>query len=234
MYNTFPMGFALLVIFMFVAFGLTTLFRRWIDIPTLIAVAIGAAVNANIFNSLTAPVPLGSLIFSIEIILYTLFMYTIVVRILDYGYKAATTMTFTSIAAIIISALIELVSNLASSGFTAEAFKLFSYYIFSSIGTIVGVWVMVWITIECRKKNVSSYLIIPIAITASSIIHAIFFYGGISLVEWRLDAYQLNAFIGTLIGKAVCIALSVLCYFINNKYWKPLNLIESKEEKKDN
>ena len=234
MYNTSPMGFALLVIFMFVAFGLTTLFRRWIDIPTLIAVAIGCAVNANIFNPLTAPVPLGSLVFSIEIVLYTLFMYTIVIRILDYGYKAAKTMTFTSIAAIIISAFIELVANLASNGFTAESFKLFSYYLFSSIGTIIGVWVMIWITIKCREKNISCYLIIPFAIIASSLIHAIFFYGGISLVEWKFDMYQLNAIIATLIGKAVCIALSVLCYFINKNYWKPLNLVESEEGNKDN
>ena len=228
------MGFALLIIFMFVSFGLTTLFRRWIDIPTLIAVAIGCAVNANIFNPLTAPVPLGSLVFSIEIVLYTLFMYTIVVRILDYGYQAAKTMTFTSVAAIVISAFIELIANLASYGFTAESFRLFSYYLFSSVGTILGVWLMIWITIKCRAKNISCYLIIPFAIIASSLVHAIFFYGGISLVEWKFDIYQLNAFIATLIGKAVCIALAVLCYFINKKYWRPLNLIATEEGNKDN
>ena len=228
------MGFALLVIFMFVAFGLTTLFRRWIDIPTLLAVAIGCAVNANIFNPITTPIPLGPFVFSIEIVLYTLFMYTIVVRILDYGYKAAKTMTFTSIAAIIISAFIELVVNLSSYGFTADAFKLFSSYLFSSIGTIAGVWVMVWITIACRKKNISCYLIIPFGIIASSLIHAFFFYGGVSLVEWRIDLYRLGALLGALIGKAVCIALGVLCYFINKNYWKPLNLIETQEENKDN
>ena len=228
------MGFALLVIFMFVSFGLTTLFRRWIDIPTLLAVAIGAAVNANIFNPLTAPIPLGSLVFSIEIVLYTLFMYTIVVRILDYGYKDAKRMTFTSVAAIIISAIIELVANLATYGFTGEFFKQFSYYLFSSIGTIVGVWIMVLITIKCREKSISSYLIIPLAIIPASLIHAVFFYGGISLVEWKFDLYQLNVIIATLIGKAVCIALAVLCYFINKKYWKPLNLVASEEQNKDN
>ena len=68
------MGLALLIIFMFVAYGLTTLFRRWIDIPTLIAVAIGCAVNANIFTPLNSGVEVGSLVFSIEAILYTLFM----------------------------------------------------------------------------------------------------------------------------------------------------------------
>lgn len=234
MYNTSPMGFALLVLFMFLAFGLTTLFRRWIDIPTLLAVAIGCAVNANIFYPLTAPVPLGSLVFSIECVLYTLFMYTIVVRILDYGYKAAKTMTFTSIAAILISAFIELIAIFSRDGFNVDSIKSFSRYLFSSFGTIVGVWVMIFITIKCRLKNISNYLIIPFAIVASSIIHAIVFYGGIALVEQRMDLYTLNAFFGTLIGKAVCIGLGVFCYFINKKWWPPLNLVESEERNNDN
>ena len=227
------MSFALLIIFMFVAYGLTTLFRRWIDIPTLIAVAIGCAVNANIFNPVTYPIEVGELAFSIEIVLYTLFIYTIMVRILDYGYGEAKRMTFTSVAAILISAFIELVATLMSNGFTAHTFHIFSYYLFSSIGTIFGVWMMIFVTIHLRAKNASSYAIIPLGIAVASIIHAIFFYGGISLMEWEIGLYTLKAFIGTIIGKTVCIVLSMLCYFINKNYWKPLNLIE-KEEKKDN
>ena len=224
------MNLALLIIFMFLSFGLTTLFRRWIDVPTLIAVAIGCAVNANIFYPYTSPIIVGPFTFSIEIVLYTLFMYTIIVRVLDYGYKDAKVMTFTSIAAIIISAFIELMAKLMTNGFTAESFKLFSYYLFSSIGTIIGVWVMIYITIAFRKKNISPYLIIPVAIIVSSVIHAVFFFGGIALVEWKIGSYTLYQFLGTIIGKAVCIALSVLCYFINCKYWRPLNLIKKDEE----
>ena len=226
------MGFALLIIFMFLAFGLTTLFRKWIDIPTLLAVAIGCAVNANIFNPMTAPIVVGPFTFSIEIVLYTLFMYTIIVRILDYGYKDAERMTLTSVAAIIISAFIELVAILSRDGFTSQAFKNFSYYLFSSIGTIIGVWVMVFITIKCRKKNISSYLIIALAIIASSVIHSVIYYGSIALVEWNANIYTVYLALGTVIGKAVCIALSVFCYFINQKYWKPLNLVS--KEKEDN
>ena len=227
------MSFALLVIFMFLAFGLTTLFRRWIDIPTLIAVAIGCAVNANIFNPLTAPVKLGSLTFSIEIVLYTLFMYTILVRILDYGYSEAKRMTFTSIAAILISAFIELVALVSYQGFTADALKSFSFYFLSSIGTIAGAWVMIWITIRCRAKNISCYLIIPFAIIASGLIHSVIYYGGMALINWKIDEAALSMILGAIIGKAVCIGLSVLCYFISKNYWRPLNLIE-KEEKIDN
>ncbi len=228
------MSFALLIIFMFVAFGLTTLFRKWIDVPTLIAVAIGCAVNANIFNPITAPIVIGPFVFSIEIVLYTLFIYTLVIRILDYGYGEAKRMTLTSVAAIIISAIIELVANLMKTGFTVETFKAFSYYIFSSVGTIIGACLMVWVTISCRKKNISSYLIIPFAIILSTIVHAIFFYGGIALVEWRFDVYTLAMAFGSLVGKAVCIGLSILCYFINKKFWIPLNLIEKEEANDDN
>ena len=219
------MGLALLIIFMFVAYGLTTLFRRWIDIPTLIAVAIGCAVNANIFTPLNSGVEVGPLVFSIEAVLYTLFMYTIVVRILDYGYSEAKRMTFTSVAAIIISAIIELIAALSTNGASVETFRLFSYYIFSSIGTIAGVWVAIAIVIALRKKNVSCYVIIPLAIAVSTIIHAVFYYGGYSLINWNFTAYTLNMFLGTVIGKAVCVGLSVVCYLINQTVWKPLNLV---------
>lgn len=160
-------------------------------------------------------------------------MYTIMVRILDYGYTAAKTMTFTSIAAIIISAFIELVANLMIHGMNIETFKLFSYYLFSSIGTIFGVWLMILITIQCRKKNINVYLIIPFGIIASSIVHAIFFFGGMALVNWDFTLYPIQKALGTIIGKGVCVLLSILCYFINKKYWRPLNLVE-KEEKIDN
>ena len=224
------MGFALLIVFMFVAFGLTTLFRRWIDIPTLLAVAIGCAVNANIFTPLNSGVTVGPFIFSIEAILYTLFMYTIVVRILDYGYKAAKTMTLTSVAAIIISAIIEFVALVSYEGFAVSTLKTFSFYFLSSLGTIAGVWIMILLTIQLRKKNVNSYVIIPIAIITSGLIHSIIYYGGMALIEWDINDNAVAMILGAIIGKAVCICLSVFCYFINQKWWKPLSLISKEKE----
>ena len=225
------MSLALLIIFMFVAFGLTTLFRKWIDIPTLIAVAIGCACNANFFTVRTHPIEAGPFIFSFEIVLYTLFMYTIIIRILDYGYNAAKVMTFTSIAAIIISAIIELMALLAKDGFTVEVFKNFSYYIFSCIGTIIGVWVMIAITIGLTNHKISCYIIIPLALAAASMIHSLFYYGGIALVNWEsgLKVYPWAAVWGTLLGKSICIALAILCYFINKTVWIPSNILKMKE-----
>ena len=224
------MDFALIIIFMFVAFALTTLFRKWVDIPTLLGVAIGCAVNANIFTPLKYGIEVGPFVFSIEVVLYTLFMYTIVVRVLDYGYQDAKKMTLTTVAAIIISAIIELFAELAKQGFVEEVFREFSYYLFSSIGTIAGVWVLVLITIKLRKIKASDYLILPLAIAVSTIIHAAFYYGGIALVEMRGDVYTISMALGSLVGKSVCIALAVFCYFINKKFWAPSNLIKKLED----
>ena len=224
------MAFALLIVFMFVAYGLTTLFRRWLDVPTLIGVAIGCAVNANLFTPLNYPVVVGELTFSIESILYTLFMYTVVIRILDYSYDDAKKLALTSVAAIIISAIIELVALLAKDGFQTVVFQNFAVYLFSSIGTIIGVWLMVFFTIGLKKRRVSSYIIIPIVMAVSCIIHALVYYGGMSLVFWEGGIYTFKMALGTIIGKAACIGLGVLCYFINQKFWKPLNLVSKKEE----
>ena len=226
------MSFALLIIFMFVAFGLTTLFRRWVDIPTLLGVAIGCAVNANFFTPLKYGLLVGPFIFSIEAVLYTLFMYTVVVRVLDYGYQAAKKMTFTTVAAIIISAIIELFAELAAKQQAVEAFKDFLYYLFSSIGTILGVWVMIFITIKLRKIKVSDYIILPLVIAISTIIHAAFYYGGIALVEMRGDVYTIKMLLGALVGKSVCIALADICYFINKRLWLPLTLVSSQKKNK--
>lgn len=230
-YTNTPMSFTLLIIFMFVAFGLTTLFRKWIDIPTLIAVAIGCACNSNLYTAITHPIVVGPFTFSFEIVLYTLFMYTIMIRILDYGYNAAKVMTFTSIAAILISAIIELIVTLSMNGASWDVFKTFLYYVFSFIGTLFAVWFMIFITIFLRKMNVNTYFTIAIALVTASVIHALFFYGGIALLNWNYAAYPWSAVLGNLVGKAVCIPLAVFCYFINVKWWKPNNLKILKEER---
>ena len=226
-------GFITLIVFMFVAFGLTTLFRKWLDVPTLIAVAIGSAVNANLFTSINNPIYIGELVFSMENILSVLFMYTVIVRILDYGYKQGRNMTITTIAAIIISALIELTAKLAYNGYSIETLKNFFIYLFSCIGSIAGVWVMVLITIGCRKKNVLSYLIILLALIAGLIVHSVFYYGGVALIEFD-NIFNFNRLLGAVILKLACILLAVFCYFINKKYLIPNNLKKTSETSPEN
>lgn len=226
------MGLLFLFIFMVIAFGLTTLFRKWLDAPTLMAVAIGCACNANIYTNITNPIEMGFFTFSPQIVLYVLFMYTIMVRMLDYSYKQAKFMTFTSVGAIIISAVIELFALASTHGFSYNLLTSFSYYLFSSIGTLAGVWLMIWLTVFCRKIKVNKYLIIIFGILVSSAVYYFFYYGGISLINLDFGLYTIFDALGTIIGELVCIAAALVCYFINQKYWKPKIVLDN--EKIDN
>ena len=70
-------------------FGLLFFFRHYYDSVALISVAIGAAINANIYNSATMPITAGWLIFGIDSMLYTLFMFTVIWRAKDYNVSSA-------------------------------------------------------------------------------------------------------------------------------------------------
>lgn len=215
------MGLVLLFIFTILAFTLTTFFRKWLDVATLYVVAIGCACNANFFTNINSPVSFGPFVFSPMIALYVLFMYIIMVRMVDYSYKEAKVLAYTSVAAIVVSAMIELANAIVLSGSSVESWKSFSYYIFSAIGTLVGVWVMVWFTIHARRHNVNNYLIILFGMAFSSWLQAMFYYGGMALVNWQFNLLSTSDILGILVGGAVCFAIGLISYYVNNRLWKP-------------
>ncbi|NLZ15382.1 MAG: hypothetical protein GXY27_01685 [Erysipelotrichaceae bacterium] len=215
------MGLVLLLIFTIIAFALTTFFRKWLDVTTLYVVAIGCACNANFFTNINSPVSFGPFIFSPMIALYALFMYIIMVRIIDHGYKEAKVLTYTSVAAVVVSAMIELANTIVLSGSSVEAWKSFSYYIFSSVGTLIGVWVMVWYTIHARHHKVNKYLIIFFGMAFSSWLQAMFYYGGMALVNWQFNILSTADILGIFIGGIVCFIFGLISYFVNNRLWKP-------------
>ena len=60
-------------------FAFMTFARRWHDYSILFTIAIGFAVNANIYNSSTNPVYVGNIIFAIDSILYVGFTFSVLI-----------------------------------------------------------------------------------------------------------------------------------------------------------
>ena len=77
-------------------FALLTLCRKWYDYAMLFTFAIGFAVNANIYNSVTTPVYFYKLIFSIDSILYTGFTFTVIICAKEYGVRKGKNLNFIS------------------------------------------------------------------------------------------------------------------------------------------
>ena len=208
-------------------FALLTFCRRWYDYAMLFTFAIGFAVNANIYNSVTTPVKFYSLIFSIDSILYTGFTFTVIICAKEYGIKKAKILTSSAIAAVLLSALIELSATISTNGFDVLYFKQFFGYVFSAIGTFVGIWVMLYIFGKLLEKNLNIYLIIFICVLTSSVINSTIYYS-YYLIVYQNTTDFVNVLLGSYIGKIYAIILGLISYSINRNIWVPLDL--KKEE----
>lgn len=214
-----------------IGFAFITIVRKWHDYSMLFTIAIGFAINANIFYALSAPMYLGPIVLSIDSILYTGFMFCVVVCAIEYGVRKAKILTSASIAAILLSAVIEFLAKVSTVGFDIDYLVGLSSYIFSAIGTFAGVWLMLFILEKLQNKNVNVYLNITICILISSIINSTIFYGFTILVSGVIDNIG-YIICGSYIGKVICIALGLLSYFISTHYFIPNDLKEKYQKPK--
>lgn len=192
--------------------------RKWWDQFILIAFSIGAACNANFYHALTAGIECGPFIFAIDSILFTLFIHTIIVKYLHYSLKDAKNMAIASIVAIILSAIFEFLAKLNAFGYSNALLFNFLNYVFSALGSMVGIWIMFFFLERTKSMNV--YLRIFIAILIGGILNSTVYYVGILVVNGVIENFW-GILLGSYIGKLYAILLSLGCYWINGKVLIP-------------
>ena len=212
-----------LMIVAVIAFAFMTIVRKWHDYALLFTIAIGFAVNANIYNGATTPVMLGNIVFGIDSILYTGFMFTVIICAKEYGIRKAKILTSSTIAAILVSAFIEFFAVVSSSGYKTLYLTDLSGYIFSAIGTFLGVWAMLFVIEKLQAKNVNIYLNFIICVIISSLINTAIYYGCTQIVIGAIDNI-LYMLAGSYIGKFFSLILGTASYFVNTHYWIPNEL----------
>lgn len=219
------MGIWFWFVLAFVFFTLITIIRRWHDYSMLYTIAIGFAINANIFNATSTPIFFGPLTFSIDSILYTGFMFCVVVCAIEYGVRNAKILTSSVIAAILLSAIIEFLAKISSFGYQTQFMLNFFGYLFSAVGTFAGVWVMLFVFEKLQKKKVNINLNITICILLSSIINTSIYY--IFTIITTKSVENLGfMLLGSYIGKTFCIALCLTSFYISTHLFIPNDLKE--------
>lgn len=209
-------------------FAIFTFCRKWYDYAMLFTFAIGFAVNANIYNSMTAPVEFYKLIFAIDSILYTGFTFTVIICAKEYGVRKGKILTSSAIAAVLLSSLIELFATISSVGYSTDLLKIFFGYIASAIGTFIGIWVMLYIFEKLQKKNLNIYLTFFICVLISSIINSSIYYGYALIVYDDINNF-VYILLGSYIGKFYAIMLGLISYAINKHLWIPNDLKKDEE-----
>ena len=208
-----------------IIFAFITFIRKWYDHAMLYTIAIGFAINANIFNAMTAPVYCGPLTFSIDSILYTGFMFCVIVCAIEYGVREAKILTSSAIAAILLSALIEFLAKISSIGYQTAFIMNFFGYFFSAVGTFAGVWLMLFIFEKLKKRGVNNYINISLGILIASIVNTSIYYIFTIITTKSVNnlGYMLA---GSYIGKVFCILLCLCSFFVSTRLFIPNNLKE--------
>ena len=224
------MGIWFWFVLAFVGFAFITLVRKWHDYAMLFTIAIGFAINANVFNAFTDPMYMGPLVFSIDSILYTGFMFCVIICAHEYGTKKAKILTSSAVAAILLGAVIEFLAKTSSSGFQTEFLLNFCSFFFSALGTFAGVWLMLWVYEKMKNKNLNIYLVFTICILIASIVNSTIFYTFTILTSKNLDIPYI--LLGSYIGKFICIGLGLLSFLINTHWFIPNDLKEKYKKDK--
>lgn len=227
------MSIYFLIITAIIAFAFIAFIRKWHDYALLFTIAIGFAINANIFNSFTTPVECGPIIFSIDSILYTGFMFAVMFCAKEYGTRKAKILTSSTIAAILLSAVIEFFAKLSSFGFDIVLLTNFCSYIFSSIGTFAGIWFALFIFEKFQSKNKNVYINFTICVLIASVINSAIYYGFNMLISGTI-ANLGWILLGSYIGKFACILLGLAVYWINTHIWIPNDLLNKYKDIKRN
>lgn len=228
------MGIWFWFILAFIGFAFIVLIRKKHDYAMLYTISIGFAINANIFNALSAPIYCGPVVFSIDSILYTGFMFCVIICAHEYSVRNAKILTSSTIAAILLSAVIELFAKASTNGFQSEYFISFLSYLFSAVGTFAAVWFMLFVYNLLKNKNCNTYLNFVVCLLSASIINSTIFYIFTKISAEKVSnlAYML---LGSYLGKIFCILLCLICFYISTHWFIPTNLEEKyKKIKKDN
>ena len=179
---------------------------------TLYALAIGGAVNANFFNAITYPIKCFNLPFGIDSIIYTLFIFCVILMYFHEGKKSAYVLTISSIVAIMFSAVMQVVAILLTKGSSAVVWLNFADFVISSVSSLLAIYVMINILELFKNQKINKYIVIVIAIVVASVINSGFYFGLSSIESGGI--YNLGKMLlASLIGKTFSLlcALGVFC-----------------------
>ena len=146
------MKFALYILFGLVLFLISVCgFKKYRN-KSLFALAIGGVVNANFFHAGSYPIEMFGLPFGIDSIIYTLFVYCVIVMYFYDGKKSANVLAFSSIIAIVFSALMQLASDLFAFGSSIDAWKVFFTFMASVVASVVAIIVVLEVLDRIKNK----------------------------------------------------------------------------------
>ena len=204
------------ILFGLAIFACTLIGYKRFHNTTLYALAIGGVVNANFFNAHTYPIDIFGISFGIDSIIYTLFVFCVILMYIKEGRKQAYLLAASSIIAIMFSATMQLVSDLLSKGTSFAVWNAFIDFTISSIVSAVAVIIMIetfrLLSNKFKLFN-NPYILTLYGILLCTIINSTLYYGAVILLNGTNENTPI-LLLTSFIGKMFALGCSLLALYL--------------------
>ena len=210
------MDFLFLVLTAVLVFVILIVSNRFWGKDALFVVGIGCAIGSNIYNVGDYGIVIGNLVFGIDSVIYTVFVFVVLLCLKNYDEKSAFTLLYSAMGSIMLSALLLFIASWASAGFASNLIWGFVSYLISVIATFAALFITIKLFKYFEGKNLNVYLNFLINVLIASFINSLIYFGAVAIISGFEENFlgQLGA---SYIGKLMSTAFSLLTYFICTK-----------------
>lgn len=226
------MDFLFLVLTAVLVFVILIVSNRFWGKDALFVVGIGCAIGSNIYNVGDYGIVIGNLVFGIDSVIYTVFVFVVLLCLKNYDEKSAFTLLYSAMGSIMLSAILVFIASWASAGFASNLIWGFVSYLISVIATFAALFITIKLFKYFESKNLNVYLNFLINVLIASFINSLIYFGAVAIISGFEENFlgQLGA---SYIGKLMSTAFSLLTYFICTKLpYKKIDENDNQIEKK--
>lgn len=226
------MDFLFLVLTAVLVFAILIVSNRFWGKDALFVVGIGCAIGSNIYNVGDYGIVIGNLVFGIDSVIYTVFVFVVLLCLKNYDEKSAFTLLYSAMGSIMLSALLVFIASWASAGFASNLIWGFVSYLISVIATFAALFITIKLFKYFESKNLNVYLNFLINVLIASFINSLIYFGAVAIISGFEENFlgQLGA---SYIGKLMSTAFSLFTYFICTKLpYKKIDENDNQIEKK--
>lgn len=198
-------------IIMFIGFVFA---KKFFGKNALFVIGIGCVIGANLYNANDFPIALGNLILGIDSVVYTLFVFSVIVMYVYFGKTAMREVLYCAVGSIFLTSLLSFSGNFFQVGITESSFYSSLYYFFSILGTVAAIEVMILVFDKLKSKNVNIYFNIAVALIIASLLNTAIYYGLSYFAFGGLGDAFVPALLGSYVGKGISLLFCLGAYYL--------------------
>ena len=195
----------------------------------LFSIGIGSAVSACVFSIKVCSIQLGNLVLGFDSVIYTVFVFCVIVACKDYSKKVAYSLLYSSVAGVLISSVYNFFCSWSDSGLTNVLWEFVSY-LASAIGTVVAIIIAI-LVFEKLRDYVSRYISIGVAVLIASIINSAIYLGIMTIIDGGMTNF-VDVLMGSYVVKICTLILFLTIYSVYSHFFIECRVKKRKNKRK--